>query len=148
MGNLSERGRNRGETAVVCGYIATFIFATQLLFVGAAAAQLPVPTDCQADAQGANDEPGQKDLTQFCAELGDSVPYELHTKFNFDETTIPGGNTNDGCVLFDTDSDGNANLAVCVTTREGEDAGERGRDVGEAMGTGVSGSRSRETEWI
>lgn len=80
----------------------------------AAAEHLPTPTDCQDDIQGADDETGQGDLTQFCVAVGED-PYELHTKWNWDDTTIPGGNTADGCTLYDTDSDGNADLAICVT---------------------------------
>jgi len=72
--------------------------------------------DCQNDVQGANDQPGQKDLTKFCVAAGNGSPYELYTKWNFDEQNISGGNTNDACSLYDTDGDGNANLVVCVTT--------------------------------
>ncbi len=86
-----------------------------LLFAFSSYAVLPIPTDCQSDVHGANDEPGQKDLTQFCAESGDNSPYELHTLWNWDIISLSGNNTGDGCTLYDTDSDGNANLAVCVT---------------------------------
>ena len=82
----------------------------------------PVPPDeqCAEDLQGANDEPGQKDLTKWCVDFG-SGGFELNVKWNWDNVTIPGGNTNDACVLFDTDiaPDGLANLAVCVTTIDG-----------------------------
>jgi hypothetical protein len=84
---------------------------------GVGVAALPVPTDCTVDAQGANDEPGQKDLTEFCGEAG-VPPYELYVKFNFDTATIAGGSTNDACILFDSDSDGLANFAVCATARD------------------------------
>ncbi len=77
----------------------------------ASAEHLPTPTDCQDDIQGADDLVGQGDLTQFCVAVGEA-PYELHTKWNWDDTTIPGGNTADGCSLYDTDADGNADLAV------------------------------------
>ena len=50
-------------------------------------AVLPIPTDCQIDLQGANDEPGQKDLTQLCTDLGDNSPFELHTLWNWDWQT-------------------------------------------------------------
>ena len=84
-----------------------------------AAAQLLAPTDCQIDLQGVNDEGGptaQGDLTQFCVEVGDGSPFDLHSKWNWDNT----GTTQsvDACTLYDTDEDGNANLAVCET---GED---------------------------
>jgi len=79
----------------------------------------PIPTACQNDLQGANDEPGQKDLTRYCADPGSGDPYEVHTLWNWDLVTLPGGNTGDGCILFDTDADFNVNLAVCVTIRDG-----------------------------
>ena len=84
----------------------------------AVAGHLPVPSDCQSDVDGANDQPGQKDLTQFCAAAGTSS-IELNTKWNWDLETLPGGNTGDACSLYDSDADGNANLVVCITIRDG-----------------------------
>ncbi|MHC5108926.1 MAG: hypothetical protein ACYTHJ_03495, partial [Planctomycetota bacterium] len=80
-------------------------------------AQLPVPEQCVADSGGANDVAGdgQKDLTQWCVDFGDGGPYELHAKWNWDEIALSGGNTGDACTLYDTDGDGNANFAVCVS---------------------------------
>ena len=95
-----------------------FLVIGAVLIAAEAAAVLPVPTDCQDDVQGANDQPGQKDLTKFCVAAGNS-PYELYTKFNFDEQNISGGNTNNACTLYDTDGDANANIVVCVTTEDG-----------------------------
>jgi hypothetical protein len=89
-----------------------------LLFVGVAsppAFAQPVFV-CAPDAQGANDEPGQKDLTRVCAAAGTGV-FELFTKWNWDLTTLSGANTADACSLDDSDADGLANLAVCVTIR-------------------------------
>src|SRR5688572_23464749 len=74
------------------------------LFVAAAppvAAQecTPVP-----DVQLADDEPGQKDLTQFCA--GGTCEGKAKVRFSFDNTDWSGSNTGDACVLFDTDTTG------------------------------------------
>src|SRR6266566_4374306 len=80
----------------------------------------PVPAhaqtfSCANDAQGVNDQPGQKDLTKMCVAPG-SGSFQLYTKWDWDETGTSGNNTMDACSLYDTDGDGNANLAVCVTT--------------------------------
>jgi hypothetical protein len=80
-----------------------------------ARAALPIPTACQNDAQGANDEPGQKDITRFCVDDGPNTPYDLHTIVNADEIQISGANTLDICELFDSDDDGFIDLAVCTT---------------------------------
>lgn len=66
------------------------------------------------DENGANDEPGQKDLTQF---FGFTAPVANSVKigWSWDEINWSGNNTGDACALFDTDGDGKANYAVCVT---------------------------------
>jgi hypothetical protein len=64
----------------------------------------------------ANDVPGQKDLTKWCADAGTGV-YELYSLWNWDEIALSGTNTLDGCTLYDTDADSLANIAVCVTVR-------------------------------
>jgi hypothetical protein len=76
-----------------------------------AAAQLQ---QCTSDQQGPDDEPGQKDLTKSCAGPVCGVGATQYS-WNFDDTNWTGNNTGDACVLFDTDGDGNANRAVCVT---------------------------------
>ncbi len=100
-----------------------------------ASAQLTIPSQCQDDTGCAsnkkengfcpNDEAGQRDLTQFCVDPGEeNSPYELHSKWNWDEVNgFAGGNTGDGCTLYDTDDDGNANYAVCVSITDGSPPG-------------------------
>ena len=89
----------------------------------AVAALMPAPTNCTADQQGADDEPGQKDLSEFCQEDGDGAPFEVHTSWNFDDTRWTGANTGDACALYDTDdADSFANFAVCVTVEDGPPA--------------------------
>ena len=70
--------------------------------------------DCQIDTAGANDEPGQKDLTQMCVDYA-GLPDSIDMSWNWDETGWPGGNTGDACSLYDTDGDGLVNYALCVT---------------------------------
>lgn len=71
-------------------------------------------TVCTNDTAGANDEPGQKDLTRFCI---DSTTGQI--SWNWDEISVNGANTLDGCALFDTDGDGFVNRAVCISTTDG-----------------------------
>ncbi|MDO8498851.1 MAG: hypothetical protein Q7S44_03635 [bacterium] len=65
---------------------------------------------CTSDVDGANDQPGQKDLTKMCF---DKTISPLLIKFNWDEIYGGGNNTYDACTLWDTDSDGKANYALC-----------------------------------
>ena len=52
------------------------------------------------DVDGANDEPGQKDLTADAAALDGSTFY---TAWKWDDTSWSGSNTGDACSLFNTD---------------------------------------------
>lgn len=69
---------------------------------------------CTTDSAGANDEPGQKDLTKMCADYND-LPTSVDVLWNWDENSWSGQNTGDGCSLFDTDGDGLINYSLCVT---------------------------------
>jgi|GEM_PF-3075643 len=65
------------------------------------------------DDAGANDEPGQKDLTQLS--IDDTSPPTLGITWNWDEVGVSGqGQSLDACSLFDTDSDGFANFSICA----------------------------------
>src|SRR6266508_4631736 len=69
---------------------------------------------CVNDTAGANDEPGQKDLTQLCVDEA-GLPTSLSVTWNWDEISVSGNNTLDACSLYDTDGDGNVNFSLCVT---------------------------------
>jgi hypothetical protein len=73
---------------------------------------------CINDTAGANDEPGQKDLTQLCVDYA-GVPTSIAVSWNWDEISVQGANTLDACSLYDTDGDGNINYSLCVTTTDG-----------------------------
>src|SRR5439155_5364681 len=73
---------------------------------------------CVNDTAGANDEPGQKDLTQLCVDEA-GLPTSLSVTWNWDEISVSGNNTLDACSLYDTDGDGNVNYALCVSTTNG-----------------------------
>lgn len=78
-------------------------------------AGLMQPDDCSIDADGANDEPGQKDLTKGCIESASREP--VHVSWNWDITGLSGNNSADGCALFDTDLNGLADYAICNSWR-------------------------------
>lgn len=69
---------------------------------------------CVTDSAGANDEPGQKDLTKMCVDYS-GLPDNVDVDWNWDNSSWPGNNTGDGCSLFDTDGDGLVNYSLCVT---------------------------------
>ena len=65
------------------------------------------------DQNGANDVSGQKDLTQQGFDNASTTKWRIYWKW--DDTTISGKNTLDGCALFDSGSDGKVNSAICAT---------------------------------
>ncbi len=107
---LARRARNLAFISLLIGWQAGFALVPILQTSLASAA--PV---CVNDTAGANDEPGQKDLTKLCIDEA-NLPTSEHVTWNWDETGTSGANTLDGCALFDTDGDGNINYSVCVTT--------------------------------
>ena len=77
----------------------------------------PLGATCITDGQGADDQPGQKDLNEIC-EPGatcSSSTSTLSLRWQFDDVSWSGGNTGDACALFDINGDGLADRAVCVT---------------------------------
>jgi hypothetical protein len=89
--------------------------AVLALTLASAAPARALTYTCVDDLQGADDEPGQKDLNRLCSAGDTASPYELNVTWNFDDIRWNGSNTGDGCGLFDTDGDGDANFALCVT---------------------------------
>ena len=69
------------------------------------------------DVHGPDDINGQSDLVSTELDSGhlDDPDPTLWVRWTWDETGWSGKNTGDACALFDTDGDGNANHAVCVT---------------------------------
>ena len=65
------------------------------------------------DEGGPDDLPGQKDLTAQA--VATPTPGDLWVAWKFDDTAISGGNTADGCALFDNDTNSRVDFAVCVT---------------------------------
>jgi len=74
---------------------------------------IPSLPNCFNDSDGPNDKPGQKDLTKLCQDLSSVDPLEI--TWNWDVIEMSGSNTADACALFDTNNNGNANYAMCVS---------------------------------
>ena len=77
----------------------------------------PVAVECTPDSDGANDVPGQKDMTQVCI---DDTLEPLKIDWNWDEISLGGSNTGDACALFDTDENGLVDYAVCSQWNNGQ----------------------------
>ncbi|HXC49429.1 MAG TPA: hypothetical protein VN634_00975 [Candidatus Limnocylindrales bacterium] len=103
-----------------CAIVAAL--ATLVPVFSARAQGYPVPESCQVDTGGANDRPGQRDVTEFCVEEADGSPFELYALTNSDEIESGGANTIDICFLLNVDDDAFVNYAVCATLR-GDDGG-------------------------
>lgn len=74
---------------------------------------LAVPTfTFVQDDQGANDEPGQKDLT---AQASGFDGGDFFSAWKWDDTSFSGKNTGDGCSLFTSDGGDLVDYAVCGT---------------------------------
>lgn len=64
----------------------------------------------------ANDVQGQGDVTQACQDISPYSADDLGIKFSFDEIFGTGsGNTRTACAFFDTNGNGNADDAVCIS---------------------------------
>ena len=66
------------------------------------------------DQQGANDVPGQVDLTQMGRDDSDSNTYRIFWSWDSHTAWTGTGQTGDACALFDTDSDTFVNFVVCI----------------------------------
>ena len=64
-----------------------------------------------SDVLGPNDVPGQKDLTAHSSVLNAN----FYVAWKWDDVSFSGGNTGDACALFETNTNGDANAALCVT---------------------------------
>jgi hypothetical protein len=76
------------------------------------------------DDAGPNDVPEQSDLN--CFSRADNVPGSLGVQWSWDDIDqwTGTGQTGDACGLFDTDEDGNANLAVCAQITNSADGSQ------------------------
>jgi hypothetical protein len=72
------------------------------------------PPQTTTDTKGADSLGGQRDLNQMMVD-NTPAPGRIAVAWQWDDTSF-GGGAGDACGHFDTDADGNANIAVCVTT--------------------------------
>ncbi len=94
-------------------FLCCLLFLIPLVLFGVTAGTAAAVDACTTDTAGANDEPGQKDLTRLCTDTA-GLPSVLKVKWQWDQTGWSGSNTGDACALFDTDGDGNANYSLCT----------------------------------
>jgi hypothetical protein len=109
----SGRARRRRATLLA----AVVVVLALPVLVGQAVAALSVsnpPTFTYVnDENGADDQPGQKDLNSQA--VANPTPGDLWVSWQWDETSLSGGNTGDACALFDTNKNSKVNFAICVT---------------------------------
>ncbi len=96
---------------------AAVIVVSQVSPVMFASGTASAASVCVNDLQGANDEPGQKDLTKMCSDLANAVSGNITISFDWDDIAWSGNNSGDGCALFDTNNEGNANYSLCVVVK-------------------------------
>ena len=70
------------------------------------------------DQGGEDDLTGQKDLNSLTVDYGLPGATSVGLSWNWDDTATSGANTRDACSLFDTDNDGFANYAFCLTVND------------------------------
>lgn len=111
---LYGKSKRRQTSLLLLGVFA--VFAAMLggvtIYHSDSAKAAPITV---VDEGGPNDVSGdgQKDLTKLTID-NDGLPTSLAVTWNWDESSVPGGNSMDACSLYDTDGDGNANFAICV----------------------------------
>src|ERR1043166_6534604 len=91
------------------------LFVAGLLLALLAAA--PARAVCITDTRGPDDQPGQKDVNEWC-EPGPTCSPSSTTaslRWQLDDVSWTGNNTGDSCALIDTNRDGLAARAICVT---------------------------------
>jgi uncharacterized repeat protein (TIGR01451 family) len=69
---------------------------------------------CINDVDGANDEPGQGDMTKMCIDLSPANPDTYGISWNWDNTEGSGANTYFACALFDNNGNGMVDYSMCV----------------------------------
>jgi hypothetical protein len=77
--------------------------------------KIPAPYFAVPDSGGANNGPGQKDLTQmgWFEDVSNASNPVIDLFWSWDEVTVSGGNTLDGCALFDSNGNTLIDFAIC-----------------------------------
>jgi uncharacterized repeat protein (TIGR01451 family) len=84
-----------------------------LVFVSASGAAIPSAFLTVVDQNGANDVPGQQDLTQMGRDDSDPSVYRIFWSWDDTADWTSSGNTGVACALFDTNGDGRTDYEVC-----------------------------------
>ncbi|MEA2296706.1 MAG: serine-aspartate repeat-containing protein [Solirubrobacteraceae bacterium] len=108
-------GRRRGRRAMLLVSVLMVLAVPVLVSQAFAALSLSNPPAFTFvnDENGADDQPGQKDLSAQA--VANPAPGDLWVSWKWDETSLSGGNTGDACALFDTNTNSKVNFAICVT---------------------------------
>ncbi len=85
------------------------------IFIFLTVAVVTAQGTCYDDRQGADDEPGQKDLNRFCLDHEVEPPLDVSVSFHWDQAGWTGNNSGDACLLFDTNGNGRADYSFCET---------------------------------
>jgi len=110
----SKRRRNLRWLLPLIG-LAAILSVTVFTQAGGASLSLANPPTFSFvnDENGADDQPGQKDLSAQAVSV--PAPGDLWVAWKWDVTSLSGGNTGDACALFDTNTNSKVNFAICVT---------------------------------
>ena len=116
MKRIIREGKGRRKLSLLVP-IAVVAVMVPLFFAAGASAVLTTsnpPTFTYVnDENGADDQPGQKDLSAQA--VATPSPGDLWVSWKWDVTSLSGSNTGDACALFDTNSNFKVNFAICVT---------------------------------
>ncbi len=108
---VTARRKRRAVLALLAMLLAV---GGSLTFAGLASAA----PQTVIDQGGEDDLTGQKDLNSLTVDYGLPGATSLSVNWNWDDTATSGANTRDACSLFDTDNDGFANYAFCLTVND------------------------------
>ena len=100
------------------GSLKYILLLAVLLITFLAASPAAADQICYDDLQGADDEPGQKDLNRLCIDYEPASASFVDVDFQWDKTGWTGNNTGDACILFDTNDNGFADYALCETVSQ------------------------------
>lgn len=144
---MSEEGwiarvRWAGAARVACVFAMPLMAGLWMAGAARADVLLPVTADCRSDRDGANDVPGELDVTRSCARVAEA-PFELETIASVDKSRHEGAATIPTCALYDTDSDAFADLALCTTLKGANGAGNDLGLVGVHLYTCGNGAADR-----
>jgi len=112
----ASRKTPRWVALIIVVALALGLVATTALASHVDAGDAPI-FNFRPDDDGADDEPGQKDLNSHAAATDEDG---FWVTFEWDVTGLKGNNTADGCSLFDTDATPNklVDAAICVTAEK------------------------------